>query len=97
MAIPTCFSLAFFDHRIVNASRVDDFLVELGMAAYAIVHDDLGTGIFGHDGLPFGVCNKIGYMFQTVHGFESVFFDDVLVWYMTVVAGGVTAVRRMAP
>lgn len=83
--------------HIVNAAGLDKLGVELFVTAYAVVHDHLGTGILGHDGLPLGVGHEVGHMLHAVHALEGIVTDDVAVGYVTVVARGVTAMARMAP
>ena len=49
VAVPACLSLIFFGQHEVDAPGFHELLVELRMAADAIVHDYLGAGIFCHE------------------------------------------------
>ena len=97
MTVPTSLSLPLLCQHEIDASRLDKLLVELRMATDAIVHDDLRAGIFSHDGLPFGMGDEISHMLHAVHTLKSVFLEDILMGNMTVVAGGITPMRGMAP
>ena len=54
MAIPAGFSFAFAGVVEADHAGFYKFIVELRMAAYAIVHHYIGAGIAGTDGLWFG-------------------------------------------
>ena len=88
VAVPACLSLIFFGQHEVDAPGFHELLVELRMAADAIVHDYLGAGIFCHDGLSLAVSNEIGHVLHADHRLETIFHGEVLVRHMTIVASG---------
>lgn len=93
VTIPAGFAFSAFGHHIVNASSLDKLLIELGVAADAVVHDHLGAHIFCHDGLSLGMGDKISHMFYSVHRLKTVFGHQTGVGHMTIVASGVSAMR----
>ena len=97
VTVPASLAFATFGHHVVHAAGLDKLLVELRMATDAVVHDHLGTHVFSHDGLTFGVGDEIGHMFQAVHRLETILGHQVGVRHMAVVASGVSAMRRMTP
>ena len=97
VAVPAGFAFASLGHHIVDAASLDKLLIELGVATDAVVHDHLGAHIFCHDGLSLGVGDKIGHMLHAVHRLETIFGHQTGVGHMTIVASGVSAMRRMTP
>jgi hypothetical protein len=46
-------------------------VLSCGMTADAVVHDDLGAGVFCHDGLMLGVGDKVADVLHAVHALEE--------------------------
>ena len=97
VTMPALDTLTALGHHVVDTARLDKLLVELRVATDAVVHDDLGAGILGHDGLTLAVGHEISGVLEAVHRLEAVFGCQAGVWYMAVVACRVTAMRGMAP
>jgi len=103
VTVPASLAFASLCQHVVDAAGLNKLLIELCMAADAVVHDDLGTGILGHDCLALAVCDKISHMFHSVHGLETILHDEILMWHVAVVTCGTirlvinTPMAGMAP
>ena len=97
VAVPASQSLSTLGHHVVDAPGLDKLLVELGVAADAVVHDDTCRSIFGHDGLPLGMGHEVGHVLHAVHPLEKILHGNVLVGHMAIVACRVAAMRGVRP
>jgi len=97
MAVPAGFAFACLGHHKVDASRFHKLLIELGVATDAVVHDDFGTHVFGHNGLTLAMRHEIGRVLQSVHCLEAIFGRKAGVGHMAIVARGVTSMTGVAP
>ena len=97
MAVPAGLALAALSFHIVYASGLDKLLVELLVAADAVVHNDLVGHALCLDGLMLAVGDEISNMLHAVNTFEGIVCGDIVVGHMTVVTGHITTMGRMAP
>ena len=97
VTIPADFAFAYSRHHVIDLASIDQCGVEVGVTTNAIVHDDLVSSLTGTWSLTFAVSNKLGNMIEAISSLEEVLAYNVLVRYMTVVAGGITRMARMEP
>ena len=84
-------SLSLLLH-VTHTSRLYKLLIQLGVAAYAVVHHHLSRQRLGHRCLTLGMGHKIGRMLQSIHRLETIFQGEVLVGHMAVVTRSVSSV-----
>ena len=97
MAVPAHLTSLSLLLHVTHTARLYKLLIQLGVAAYAVVHHHLSCQRLGHWGLSLGMGHKIGRVLQSVHRLETIFQGEVLVGHMAVVTRGVSSVRGMAP
>ena len=97
MAGPAGLALALLRFRIADHAGLDEFRVQLRVAADAVVHDDRGAGRSGAHGLGLGVRREDRGVVQAVHGLEEVLGGHAGVGDMAVVAGCPHMVGTAAP
>jgi hypothetical protein len=86
VAIPTGFALSFLSFDIGDHSGVYKFGIELRVATHTVIHDDIVAGFTGAYNLRLTPDRKDGGMIQSVHRFESVLVENVILRDMAVVA-----------
>ena len=97
VAIPTSHALSTFCHHVIDATCAHEFLVELCVAAYAVIHNHTCTGVFGCYCLSLIKRNELANMVHSVFRLEVILGEDVVVWYVTVVTRGVATMRGVHP
>ena len=93
VAVPASHAFSSFGHHIVYAASFYKFGVELSVAAYTVVHNNLGRSILGPYGLMLAVGYKIGYVLHAIDALKAIVGCHVVVGHMAVVARGIAGVR----
>ena len=91
VAVPTNLAFANSRHHVIDLACIDQCGVEVGVTAYAVVHDYLVGGFAWTWSLTFEVGDKLGYVVETIGCLEEILACNVLVRHMTIVASGIAS------
>lgn len=99
MAVPAGLAFTFLCHPEVHLAQLYHFRGKFRMAADAVVHNHLGTGVFGGGNLGLAESQECRSVFHPVHTLESILAHHILVRHVAVIASDrlPAAVGRMVP
>lgn len=97
VTVPAGHALAALGQHVVDAPRFDKLRVELCVTTDAVVHDYFRAGGLGTDGLMLGVGDKVSHMLHAINALEAIMSHYIAMGHVTIVARGVTPMRRMRP
>ncbi len=97
MAIPAEYAVRRVRGHVHLVDRQGHIHDLVGMAAHAVLLNHIDARILYFDHLRFDSQGKNGCMAGAIHGLEIVGPDDIVVWHMTIVAGGHPGMTASGP